>query len=83
MPAPAGGVSLCSRQAYGNIVGVTSRQVARLAIVAPYDSARSYLLRKLLGAPPTTGHRGPPGNVISDDELTLIQSWIDVGAPNQ
>jgi hypothetical protein len=82
-PAPAGGVSLCAAQAYGSIVGVTSRQVGRLAIVAPYDSARSYLLRKLLGAPPTTGHRGPPGNVISEDELTLIQSWIDAGAPNR
>jgi hypothetical protein len=82
-PAPAGGVSLCSREAYGSIVGVTSRQVGRLAIVAPHDSARSYLLRKLLGAPPTTGHRAPPGNVISDDELVLIQSWIDAGAPNR
>lgn len=82
LPEPAGGVTLCSRQAYGSIVGVTSRQVGRLTIVAPGDSARSYLLRKLLGAPPTTGHRGPPGNVISNEELAIIQSWIDAGAPN-
>jgi len=79
-PAPAGGVSLCAREAYASIVGVTSRQVSRLAIVAPRDSARSYLLRKLLGAPPTTGHRGPPGREISDDELTVIQTWIEAGA---
>lgn len=77
---PAGGVSLCAREAYDSVVGVTSRQVSRLAIVAPRDSARSYLLRKLLGAPPTTGHRGPPGNVVSDEELTIIQTWIDAGA---
>lgn len=79
-PAPAGGVSLCAREAYGSIVGVTSRQVSRLAIVAPRDSARSYLLRKLLGAPPTTGHRAPPGRPISDEELTVIQTWIEAGA---
>jgi len=78
--APAGGVSLCARDAYASIVGVTSRQVSRLAIVAPRDSARSYLLRKLLGAPPTTGHRGPPGREISDEELTVIQTWIEAGA---
>ena len=78
--APAGGVSLCAREAYDSIVGVTSRQVSRLAIVAPRDAPRSYLLRKLLGAPPTTGHRGPPGNVITDDELRVIQSWIEAGA---
>ncbi|HEY8926467.1 MAG TPA: Ig-like domain-containing protein [Polyangia bacterium] len=82
-PAPAGGVSLCASEAYASIVGVTSRQVSRLAIVAPRDSARSYLLRKLLGAPPTTGHRGPPGREISDEELTVIQTWIEAGArPN-
>jgi len=78
--APAGGVSLCASEAYASIVGVTSRQVSRLAIVAPRDSARSYLLRKLLGAPPTTGHRAPPGQEISDEELTVIQTWIEAGA---
>ena len=63
------------------MVGVISKQVSRLAIVAPRDSARSYLLRKLLGAPPVTGHQGPPEDALADAELVALQSWIDSGAP--
>jgi hypothetical protein len=48
--------------------------------VAARDSARSYLLRKLLGAPPLTGHTGPPGDTLTDAELRVVQSWIDNGA---
>lgn len=80
LPAPAGDLSLCAAEAYANLTGVSSRQVSRLAIVAEYDSARSYLLRKLLGAPPLTGHTGPPGDVLTEAELRIVQSWIDSGA---
>lgn len=80
LPAPAGGLSLCAADAYANVTGVSSRQVSRLAIVAAFDSARSYLLRKLLGAPPLTGHTGPPGDVLTEAELRVVQSWIDNGA---
>lgn len=77
---PAGHLSLCAAEAYANLAGVSSRQVSRLAIVASHDSARSYLLRKLLGAPPLTGHTGPPGDALTEDELRVLQSWIDGGA---
>jgi hypothetical protein len=80
LPAPAGHLSLCAAEAYANLAGVSSRQVSRLAIVAAQDSARSYLLRKLLGAPPLTGHTGPPGDELTEDELRVLQSWIDGGA---
>lgn len=81
LDAPAGGLSLCAAQAYDGLVGVTSRQVSRLAIVAPRDSARSYLLRKLLGAPPVAGHQGPPEDTLTDPDLDVLESWIDGGAP--
>jgi len=77
---PAGHLSLCATEAYANLAGVSSRQVSRLAIVAAHDSARSYLLRKLLGAPPLTGHTGPPGDALTEAELRVVQSWIDGGA---
>jgi hypothetical protein len=80
LDTPGGGVSLCAAQAYDDLVGITSRQVSRLAIVAPRDSARSYLLRKLLGAPPVSGHVAPPADVLTEADLRTIESWIDSGA---
>ncbi|MES1206702.1 MAG: Ig-like domain-containing protein [Pseudomonadota bacterium] len=92
---PAGGLSLCGRDAHGGLVGIPSQQVRRLVRVAPRDSSRSYLLRKLIGAPPIVGHAGVPRDdgatadagggtdhpPLSHDELAVIQSWIDSGAP--
>ncbi len=77
---PAGGLSLCARDAHDRLVGVPSVQVTRLVRVAPRDSSRSYLLRKLIGAPPVVGHAGVPQDDLSRDDLHLIQRWIDTGA---
>jgi len=81
LSSPGGGLSLCATQAYAAMVSVPSRQVTRLAIVSPRDSARSYLLRKLLTAPPVAGHEGPPDATLTEDDLRVLQSWIDDGAP--
>jgi Bacterial Ig-like domain len=87
LPAPAGGLSLCDDEAWNALVGVPSRQVSRLLLVAARDSARSYLMRKLLpGASPdvpvptTLGHRDPPGSPLPDPDIRLIGAWIDAGA---
>jgi hypothetical protein len=84
---PAALLSLCDRDAVDALVGVPSRQVPRLQLVLQNDSARSYLLRKLLPgatpdqpAPTTLGHRDPPGAPLSRDELHAIARWIDAGA---
>jgi hypothetical protein len=84
--APAAGLSLCDAQAVDALLDVPSRQVSNLRLVQPRDSARSYLLRKLLpGDTPdrpsatTLGHRDPPGAPLSTDELRAIASWIDDG----
>ena len=60
--------------------------MSRLSLVAPHDSARSYLLRKLLPgdtpdrpAPTTLGHRDPPDAPLTTDELRTIAKWIDDG----
>ena len=52
LAAPSGGLSLCAAEARDALVDVPSREVSSLALVTPLDSARSYLLRKLL-----PGHR--------------------------
>jgi hypothetical protein len=84
---PASGLSLCASEAWDALVGVRSRQESRLKLVDPGDSARSYLLRKVIpaapdGAPPPTvlGHRDPPGEPLSDAEIEALAAWIDDGA---
>jgi hypothetical protein len=87
LAAPAKGLSLCDADAYGALVGVTSSEESRLLRVVPFDSSRSYLLRKLLPAtqgdgpvPTTLGHRDPPGAPLDDAQLRTISDWIDGGA---
>ena len=87
LSVPAAGLSLCDRDAVTALVGVPSIEVRRLHLVEPNDSARSYLLRKLLPgdtpdrpAPTTLGHRDPPGAPLPVDELRAIARWIDTGA---
>ena len=86
LAAPAQGLSLCDEDIVDALVDVPSREVSRLHLVAPSDSARSYLLRKLLPgdtpdrpAPTTLGHRDPPGAPLSRDDLHAIARWIDSG----
>ncbi|HVR62470.1 MAG TPA: Ig-like domain-containing protein [Polyangia bacterium] len=91
LPAPASGLSLCDAEAFDALVSVPARQESRFLRVAPRDSSRSYLLRKLLPAsgfdpanappvPTTLGHRDPPGAVLPPEDLRLIADWIDGGA---
>ena len=87
LAAPFGGLSLCAAEARDALVDVPSREVSSLALVAPLDSARSYLLRKLLPAtagggpiPGTLGQREPPGPPLPADEILTIAAWIDGGA---
>lgn len=80
LSSPAAALSLCARDAAASLIGVPAQEVATLVRVAPQDSARSYLLRKLLGAPPFSGHTAPRADTLTHDELTVIASWIDAGA---
>ena len=64
-----------------------SRQDNQLQRVEAGDSARSYLLRKLLPASPSGGpiagvygQREPPGEPLPEDQLRAIATWIDSGA---
>jgi hypothetical protein len=84
---PAAGLSLCAPDARDALVGVRSRQVNSLRLVEPGDSARSYLLRKLVPAnaagapiPGVYGQREPPGEPLPEDQLRLLAAWIDGGA---
>jgi hypothetical protein len=87
LATPAQGLSLCDADAWNALVAVPSREVSRLPLVAPRNSARSYLLRKILPADPgggplpsVIGQREPPDAPLSAGEVATVAAWIDSGA---
>jgi hypothetical protein len=87
LPAPFAGLSLCAGQARASLIDVPSREVSSLALVAPLDSAQSYLLRKILPAttgggpiPGTLGELEPPTGPLDPAQIQAIAAWIDGGA---
>jgi len=87
LPSPMSDLSLCAAEARQALIDVPSMEVSSLLRVAPGDSARSYLLRKVLPAttgggpiPGTLGQREPPGDPLTSDELATLTAWIDGGA---
>ena len=69
------------------LVDVPSRQLSGIALVAPFNSARSYLIRKIVPGTPdggpipgTFGQLEPPDSPLSDDQIRAISDWIDGGA---
>lgn len=87
LAAPAAGLSLCAPEAWDELVAVPSRENSQLQRVESGNSARSYLLRKLLpaagsGGPITGvyGQREPPGEPLPEDQLRAVARWIDGGA---
>ncbi len=87
LAAPSAGLSLCAAESHAALVDVPSREVSAILLVEPNDSARSYLLRKVIptstaaGPLPTVlGQREPPGAPLTDTELRALAAWIDGGA---
>jgi hypothetical protein len=87
LDAPVAGLSLCTTQARGALVDVPSTELAGISLVAPYDAARSYLIRKVVPGTPgggpipgTFGQREPPDAPLPPDQLRAMSDWIDGGA---
>jgi hypothetical protein len=84
----AGGTppSLLPEAAYLDLLGVASDEAPGVALVAPSQPEASYLLLKLQGRQASVGGTGsqmpPDGDLLSDDELPAVETWILAGAPN-
>jgi hypothetical protein len=82
-PAAPHGLDLSSAAlAAAGLLAQPSQERPELSRVAAGDSARSYLLRKLLDAPTIVGDPmpAPPDALLEHDELRLVADWIDGGA---
>ena len=79
----ASGLVLEKDSSYANIVGVPSRQVPAMNLIAPGDPAQSYLLRKLQGTQTSVGGSGgqmPPGGATDPALISNVQTWTEEGA---
>jgi cytochrome c5 len=72
--------------AYRSLVGVPAEQTCGGILVVPSDSARSYLVDKLVNTTPCEGVRMPMAAELgtfmplSDADVAAVRSWIDQGA---
>ncbi|MEO7208569.1 MAG: TIGR03118 family protein [Steroidobacteraceae bacterium] len=80
--------NLTSGNTFANIVNVTSIEQPSLLRIKPNDSANSYLVQKILGAPGITGSRMPFGcglmsnPCLDQATIALVQTWVSQGALN-
>ncbi|HET7544857.1 MAG TPA: hypothetical protein VFK05_33550 [Polyangiaceae bacterium] len=80
------GLPLTSDAAYQALVSHPADQTCGGTRVVPYDSANSYLFRKVSDATPCSGLRMPhkpevgPMTPLSATEIETIRAWIDGGA---
>lgn len=66
---------------YAALVNVPSLQQPGRVRVIPNDSANSYIIHKLEGAPSITGSRMPLGGPFLDQAtIDRVKAWIDAGA---
>ena len=81
--ARSGGLDLRLGAAYDSLVGVAATGAPGALRIAPGDSAKSFLVRKLAGVlAPGEGVRMPSvGSPVRPLELDLVRAWIDAGAP--
>ena len=76
------GLDLGSDAAYGQLVGVPSRQRPGVLRVVPGDPDSSYLVQKLEGRDGIAGTRMPQrGPFLTDGQMAIIRRWIQLGAP--
>lgn len=81
-PNPQMGQNLSAGQAYTNIVNVNSIENPALKRIDPFNSADSYLIRKLRGQN-ISGNRMPNGRPpLSNSIINSMAAWVDAGAPN-
>jgi hypothetical protein len=83
-PRPSAGMNLADGSAYGQLVGVPSRDKPGAIRVVAGDPEASYLVQKIEGAPGIVGERMPRtgGPYLTPGQVAIIRRWIQLGAAN-
>jgi hypothetical protein len=78
-----GGLDLSPNVSYDNLISVGANGYPGSVRVAPFDAANSVLYNKIANTG-MSGQQMPPGGpMLSASEITLIEDWINDGAPFQ
>lgn len=84
--SPARGLNLTEGQAYANIVGVSSVELASMNRIEPGEPDSSYLVHKIQGTQASVGGIGDRmpliGCCLSQAEIDVIRDWVAAGAEN-
>lgn len=81
-PAPAQLLNLSAAVSYNNLVNKMSAQDSTVFLVFPGDDSKSLIIDKLKGRA-TVGPNAvmpPSGAVLSNDQIDIIEHWINDGA---
>jgi anaerobic magnesium-protoporphyrin IX monomethyl ester cyclase len=81
----ASGLVLETDSSYANIVNVSSQQAPAMKLIAPGDTAHSYLVKKLEGTQASAGGSGaqmPPGSTPDPTLIINVHTWMEEGAPD-
>ncbi|WAS93347.1 Ig-like domain-containing protein [Nannocystis punicea] len=77
---PPKGLALNEGTSFAALVGVDSMGQPGTPYVDPGNSAGSWLVTKIKPMPPV-GLQMPEGGMLDADQVALIETWIDAGAP--
>ena len=77
----AGGLLLDGTNDYDRLVGVETVNGNGIYVI-PGDADASYLVHKVDGRPGIIGEQMPNSEGISAEQMRMLRSWIDNGAPN-
>ena len=77
----AGGLSLQAEDIATAIVDVPSEARPDYKLVAPGDPVNSYLLMKMRGDEGIAGDRMPPARALEEEQIALVEEWVEDGAP--
>ena len=79
--ARAGGLSLQAEDIATAIVDMPSEAKPDYKLVAPGDPVNSYLLMKMRGDEGIAGDRMPPARALEEEQIALVEEWVEDGAP--
>ena len=79
-PDPWMDLNLSGRESYDNLVNSASKEVSRLKLILPFKPDSSYVVQKIKGLQ-SKGARMPyKKELLSIEEISLIEEWIKQGA---
>lgn len=77
-----GVLDLRDGQAFRSLVGNKSLENSSLFRINPGDDDASFLYQKIIATPTIDrGTRMPLGGALTDEQIAVIENWINVGAP--